>query len=672
LEKSCRLLQRLSDSPFVFDFGSALQNVIGSSLGLAGRAAPSPSGMNADAFDLLERSGCVKTSPLLPRSDTDLFENTAEFFCGAPPGLNKFPQVNDSDRSEYARLVCRQLLSRKVCLLDKVSGGGAVFSVGKKDGAKLREVWHGRRASQAAPPPPMPPGLASPASLTDLEAEELRPYYLSKRDGRCLFDQLACPSSLTPYFARPAVSVDELLSSGLLTWQHVRESYRGCARPTRASKVHPASLVWPMGLSWSSYVAQCCSRAICSTAGLGERTLLAPDACIPRNMNELHAIATDDIIHFSKSPSQAGRRMNKLDQAFVQHGVVRHRQKDVDSCLSGTCLGVQLCNGRRLAPATSSLGQLLLCCLHLSSSPPDLKPEPRQLAAILGLAQWFCLLSRPLLSILHHRYGFARLTPDPQSCILPSTVKDEIQLFVCLSIYLESDLVRPWHETLYASDASPAFGFGLSAAKVGSSKVRDLASLSQRSRCHVRLLGDRSLEIPRLGVEYRLPVPPEAFRTLLSIKAKHKAHSGGLEAAGVTLMLRWNTPSRSRHSQRYCLMVDAFAVMGAVTKGRSSALTLRREVAKLGALTTAANILTRYIYVPSESNPADAPSRGIQKASKVCKASCQKSGSEVPSRCKGAHDSSFSFSSYIADLEKHFCESQGLGSIDECLSGVVN
>ena len=58
------------------------------------------------------------------------------------------------------------------------------------------------------------------------------------------------------------------------------------------------------------------------------------------------------------------------------------------------------------------------------------------------------------------------------------------------------------------------------------------------------------------------------------------------------------------------MLIDAMAVQGALSKGRSSALSLRREVRRIAALTLAGGLVVSYLYVPSEFNPADDPSRG--------------------------------------------------------------
>ena len=67
----------------------------------------------------------------------------------------------------------------------------------------------------------------------------------------------------------------------------------------------------------------------------------------------------------------------------------------------------------------------------------------------------------------------------------------------------------------------------------------------------------------------------------------------------------------TRHSKRTTILIDAQSVLGAVRKGRSSAPSLKRELRYIGALLLGGDLLVRCLYVPSEDNPADAPSRGI-------------------------------------------------------------
>jgi hypothetical protein len=350
--------------------------------------------------------------------------------------------------------------------------------------------------------------------------------------------------------------------------------------------------------------------AVCASAGLTSRLQLAEDTPVPTQLSEAFGLATDDVIHLSSCRKKAARRMRRLDAAFNKHGVKQHAAKNVDSVLDGTCLGTDLTDGLYLSPSSQSFFHLLCCCSHIATSRSDFMLQPKQLASLTGLAQWYCLLNRPLLSLLCEVYVFQRQLPDNVPVVLPKGVKTELRLFACLAAYTEVDLTRCWDENLYASDASPAYGFGLSAARLGQTAVQRLAAKAQRTGCCVRMHGEEGIELPRSGAELRLPISRTSFRTLLSIKAGRVAHSGEMEATGVTLMLRWITRSVERHNRRCCLLVDAQAVLGALAKGRSSAGTLQYNVRRVGALCVATNILARYVYIPSESNPADAPSRG--------------------------------------------------------------
>ena len=60
-------------------------------------------------------------------------------------------------------------------------------------------------------------------------------------------------------------------------------------------------------------------------------------------------------------------------------------------------------------------------------------------------------------------------------------------------------------------------------------------------------------------------------------------------------------------------MVDAKAVLGAASKGRSSSPSLLRVMRAIGAHCLAGDLLLRLLYVPSEHNPSDGASRGKRR-----------------------------------------------------------
>ena len=127
--------------------------------------------------------------------------------------------------------------------------------------------------SEAATLPPAPPHLASPTALLDLEASVKSPVHLSKRDARCLFDQLHLDEALQPWMGRPPVRVRELLSVGGVTWAELATFLADTQHVSDHQLLYPASCVWPMGFAWSSFIAQSKMLRVCARAGLRDDTM---------------------------------------------------------------------------------------------------------------------------------------------------------------------------------------------------------------------------------------------------------------------------------------------------------------------------------------------------------------------------------------------------------------
>jgi len=181
---------------------------------------------------------------------------------------------------------------------------------------------------------------------------------------------------------------------------------------------------------------------------------------------------------------------------------------------------------------------------------------------------------------------------------VPAHVKHELCLFSMLCVYCEADITRPWCGDLVASDASWVFGFGVSVATVGKG-AQEVGRHAGCAAALVGLPGDQSLETSRKGCVLRLKVSQDDFWTVVSHRASYKAHSGALEAAGVTMMLRWVMRATRRHSTRVAVLLGAKAVLHALSKGRSSAAAFRTEVKQAGAIALGSNILVRYAQTSS-------------------------------------------------------------------------
>ena len=124
-----------------------------------------------------------------------------------------------------------------------------------------------------------------------MHGERLR---MSKRDGRCFFDQLLLPGTLRGFMGRPLVSRDELLGAGLTIDK--LSAFVGHDVSHAGSTFWACSRVWGMGFAWSSFVAQESLLAVCARAGLDERHALALGNALPVSTALMFSLATDDVM----------------------------------------------------------------------------------------------------------------------------------------------------------------------------------------------------------------------------------------------------------------------------------------------------------------------------------------------------------------------------------------
>lgn len=211
-------------------------------------------------------------------------------------------------------------------------------------------------------------------------------------------------------------------------------------------------------------------------------------------------------------------------------------------------------------------------------------------------------------------YAFNRADEPSVPRELPSEVLSELMLNLALSPFWFVDLCRPWHDKLVTTDASPSYGFGVAVAGLCKKAVRTIGRRSHDPAFLVRLNRHPNdpIEKPRRGNVLRLALDQAAFKPVLSLKAKHVEHSGGMEMHGLALGMQWLARQSSSHEKRVVFLVDATVVRDAAKKGRTSAPTLKAALRRCGAIALACDWDVHLAYIPSESNPSDWPSRGLQ------------------------------------------------------------
>jgi len=418
------------------------------------------------------------------------------------------------------------------------------------------------------------------------------------------------------FFGRPHLKLDDLARLGGFSLAELEQFYVGTAPLCDLSHVIPLCNTFPMGFSWSSSIAQSYLLSRCVAAGLRKDLFLADDNIAPTDLRQVYGLATDDLIVFTRDDADLAKKtVCRFDQELKRAGVVRAAEKDITAtCLPDgiPCIGIDVCDGTYLAPAKVKLCRVLIGTGHLLVERACISPV--DLAALLGVMSWFAQLNRPIYSCFDTVYEFARLEPQDDKISLPNIAGSELLVFAVLSPLLEADLTRPWLDSILACDASSVFGFGLAVAPTTPDRAREIARFADITGAFVRV--DRTIphphdedERPRRGVRCELGLSKHNFKPVISSRARYKAHSGALEATGLSMTIRWVMRDIRRHSRRVVVLVDAQAVLGAAARGRSSARTIKREIRRYGALVLGGDLLVRLVYIPSEDNLGDAPSR---------------------------------------------------------------
>jgi hypothetical protein len=302
--------------------------------------------------------------------------------------------------------------------------------------------------------------------------------------------------------------------------------------------------------------------------------------------------------------------LDALDQVWREIGLEGKAEKKSDFLLDATILGIALQDGMRFMPRAQKFADLIKALVDLLDRP---RCTPREFSSLMGVLQWHNLLSRPTFSALGAAYGFVMLDDDVERD-LPVRVLEDVITNVLLCPAWVAELDRPWSSTVMASDASTSYGFGVCTAQLDRDVVRALACEARDTHHIYRLrrgAGDEPPR-PRQGVVTTVPLFQTDFKTVISHRARRRHHSGSLEASAVVLGLRRLLRSPAHHRHRFIYLVDATAIQGSLRKGRTSAGTIRRQICQAAALQIATGVLISFLYVPSEDNPADKPSRGVR------------------------------------------------------------
>ena len=301
-----------------------------------------------------------------------------------------------------------------------------------------------------------------------------------------------------------------------------------------------------------------------------------------------------------------------------------------------TVIGINMC-GTTVRCDNSKLTQLIsatLKIIHIGVV------SGYELSRIIGSWTWCLMVRRPALSILRSVYRYIECA-GKNNFVLWNSVHLELTMLISISPLLVSDLSTEFLPKLFATDAS-SVGGGVVTTNANNSHISRLWPIA-RNITHCKLLKSEKWGspnfIPSGMFVYRPPLyevkpkvtiiqpaiklipkynTPVSFnnilqkcywQTLISHKWNNTSeHINVLESRSLSLLVRWLLSSPKWLNSRTFVLLDSAVLFYSVFKGRSSS-SLFPIIRQISSMLLASKISLLPVWIPSEWNPADKPSR---------------------------------------------------------------
>lgn len=616
LQASLNSVQRLLRRPSsdVSDDFSSLRQLPRDlpSTGYDGNDAPTP--LVANKVSLPSAVGTANMVDLLPPDWSAFYSDAARVLLPSgsaqPSGARPSRAFVHGSHHEYLKLLERMWSAGMVTFIRRPQAVNSVFCVPKGDG-DLRLILDARPANDSHVPPPSV-RLPTPDVLANLQVDDSRPLYVAGTDVDNFYYRLRLPEWLVPFFAMPGVRPAEVPFFGGLGGSDL---------------VYPALLVLPMGWSHSVFVAQQIHEHIVySSTSLRREDAISGEAD-HRVDRVRHSIYIDDVNLFGYDPVVLRKVQDEYMCAMEARGLpIKPSKLKRPTCLPTSVLGLSLDGTDHTFGLDGTKLQSLRARTHglLSRS----RCSGVELSRLVGSWSWCMLARRPTLSVFNNVYRFIRTAGNG---LLPlwRSVRVELAVAMALSPFMYANLGARWFPHLLASDASST-GVGVVRSALLPS---DVATLSALPVLPATATADDVVPIEMLLQPSVLPSSPAAVvdpsdararrsRELRDVLVKRSSWSvvasarwqqheqiNVLEARAASTAVRFAISCPSSVSSRLFLLCDSTSVCGALRKGRTSAPLLLRRLRSLQALCLAAHLRIYPVWVPTELNPADAPSR---------------------------------------------------------------
>ena len=523
------------------------------------------------------------------------------------------PRVSGS-RTEFIRLLARM---KAVGMIDFTTAPRAVnglFAV-VKDSDADRLIIDAQPANRLFVDPPHVL-LPNPSHLVQLHAERGVKLYPAKSDLSNFYHNMLLPVEWRPYFALPQITAEECAELGV---------------PYTGLPVYPMCTTLPMGFSHAVVLAQRAHENVLyrhdTASGFGPALLRSDNLlCMdsPTIDRCIHGIYIDDLFFLSPRFEDVDAQYRRSLAAYERAGLpdsVKKRKPPLRSPKSIKAIGIEMDPiALTLSVAVADRLKLVRATLALLSAP---HVTGLQLSQLIGSWTWCILLRRSALCVLQHVYRFISMAGvSPKPLRLWPSVRRELQCLLCLVPLLHSEMGSHFFEFAYASDAS-TIAAGVVAAPLTQRLSTALYPLSSNRRFNLLPLhrldteSASSMEMPPAFVEHvhgliaelRPQLAAPKWSVLIASRWRHEHHINVLELHAALLSLRHALSFPDSASSRIFTLVDSAVAYYSLWKGRSSSQQLLPALRQINAHLLVSGASLQPCWIPSEWNPADAPSR---------------------------------------------------------------
>lgn len=464
-----------------------------------------------------------------------------------------------------------------------------MFLVPKSDG-RWRLIIDAQPANAHFVSPPYV-HLPSPSDIAGLISSS--EFFVAKLDIDNYYHRLRLPSCYHRFFALPPLPA-RLIGPAV-------EAQYGAD-----TLVHPCCATLPMGWSHSVFLAHSAHLHIIS-----QHTsihVVPPSSPLTHVTSSASAfVYIDDLNLFSHSKSALVRAMSEAEAAYAGINLLVKDAKRVGPVSVAEQLGLEVDGS--LQRVGVSVDKMVICSNMIDALLRDRHTTGERLSHLVGVITWIFLVRRPLLSVLRSVYRFIAVA-GPHCIPLWPSVSRELRAIQGLLPLAFASTSAPWLNNVFATDACTTGGAVCTAA-ASPDVVLSLACLASNRGDTVRM-GDPPLNAAtRMAAPSPLPLsfPSLSWHTVISTHWLFSSHINLLELQSVLLCFRRLSTLSSAINSRIIFLIDSRVAVGCLAKGRSSSSPLLHAVRRVSAVCLALGIHPFFVWIPSECNPADEPSR---------------------------------------------------------------